>query len=147
MAVAQDSSLPSILIHSVVWAPPWDGFFKINVDGAVFKRQEVVGVGVVIRDNEVGVRDVVLEGDSMIVYNALCDFSPAPSSIAAVIQGIQDMSSDFRSVGYSHVRRQGNLPAHLLAKYASSITDYVAWIEEDPCCIKQALIQDVNSIS
>ena len=96
---------------------------------------------------EVGVRDVILEGDSMIVYNALCNYSPAPSSIAAVVQGIQDISGDFQSVGYSHVRRQGNLPTHILAKYASSITDYIAWIEEDLCCIMQALVHDVNSIS
>ena len=74
----------------------------------------------------VGVRDVLLEGDSMIVYNALCNYSLAPSSIAVVVQGIQDISGDFRSEGYSHVRRQGNLPAHILAKYASSIIDYVA---------------------
>ena len=96
---------------------------------------------------EVGIRDVVLEGDSIIVYNAICNYSPAPSSIAVVIHGTQDISREFRSVGYSLVRRQGNLPAHILAKYASSINDYVAWIEEDPCCIMQALVHDVNSIS
>ena len=83
----------------------------------------------------------------MIVYNTLCKYSPAPSSIAAVVQGIQDISGDFRSVGYSYVRRQGNLPAHILAKYASSITNYVAWIEEDPCCIMQSLVHDINSLS
>ena len=58
---------------------------------------------------EVGVRDAILEEDSMIVYNTLCKYSPALSSIAVVVQGIQDISGDFRSVGYSHVRRQGNL--------------------------------------
>ena len=58
---------------------------------------------------EVGVRDAIIEEDSMIVYNTLCKYSPALSSIAAVVQGIQDISGDFRSVGYSHVRRQGNL--------------------------------------
>ena len=62
-----------------------------------------------------------------------------------MIHGIQDISREFRSVGYSHVRRQGNLPAHILAKYASSINNYVAWIEEDSCCIMQAFFHDVNS--
>ncbi|XP_075642607.1 uncharacterized protein LOC142613938 [Castanea sativa] len=96
---------------------------------------------------EVSVRDVILKGDSMIINNALCNYSLAPSSIAAMVQGIQDVSGDFRSVGCSNVRRQGNLPAHILAKYASSMTNYVAWIEEDPCCIMQALVCDVNSLS
>ena len=34
---------------------------------------------------EVGVRDVLLEGDSMIVYNALYNYSLAPSTIAVVV--------------------------------------------------------------
>nr|POF27269.1 hypothetical protein CFP56_12610 [Quercus suber] len=66
---------------------------------------------------DVGVRDVILEGDSLVVYNALCNISPPPSLIASVVQGLLDKSGDFRSVGYSHVRRQGNLPAHILAKH------------------------------
>ena len=125
--------------QGVVWAPPQGGHFKINIDGVFFMKQKAVGVRVVIKDSEgrlvvalskkipapigpakafevgllfakeVGVRDVILEGDSMIVYNTLCKYSPAPSSMAAMVQGIQDISGDFRSVGYSHVRRQGNL--------------------------------------
>ena len=50
---------------------------------------------------DVGVCDVVLEGDSRIVYNAICNYSWAPSSIAAVTHGIQDISKEFRSVDYS----------------------------------------------
>ena len=96
---------------------------------------------------DVGVCDVVLEGDSTIVYNALCNYSRAPSSIAAMIHGIQDISKEFSNVEFSHVRRQGNMSAHILAKNASSINDYVAWIEKYPYCIMQALIHDVNSFS
>lgn len=91
--------------------------------------------------------DVILEEDSLAVYNALCNNSPPPSLIAAVIQGIQDICGDFRSEGFSHVRRQGNIPAHILAKHVSSIADSVVWVEENSCCILQALIHDVSSIS
>ena len=96
---------------------------------------------------DVGVRDVIPKGDSLVVYNALCNISTPPSSIVAVVQGIQDISGDFRSIGYSHVRRQGNLLAHILAKHASSIADYVTWIEENPCYIMQAFVYDVTSFS
>ena len=96
---------------------------------------------------DVKVRDIILEGDSLVVYNALCNISSPPSSIASVVQGILDMCGDFRSVSFSHIRRQGNIPTHILAKNAYGIADYIAWIEEDPCCIKQALIHDVTSIS
>ncbi|KAL3500518.1 hypothetical protein ACH5RR_039611 [Cinchona calisaya] len=36
--------------NRVTWEPPQPGFFKINFDGAVFKEDKAVGVGVVIRD-------------------------------------------------------------------------------------------------
>ena len=91
-------------------APPQNGHFKINVDGAVFSELKAVGVGVVIRDDkgrleaalcrkitapmgaieaeakafeasllfakDVGVRDIILEGNSLVVYNALCNIFP-----------------------------------------------------------------------
>lgn len=102
--------------------------------GAVEVEAKAFEVGLLFA-KEVGVRDAILEGDSMIIYNALCNYSSAPSSIVSVVQGIDDISGDFWSVGYSQVRRQGNLPAHILVEYASSMTDYVAWIVEDPYCI------------
>ena len=180
-AVAQNNPTTPLPPHGVAWSPPRGGHFKINVDGLFFLKQKSVGVGVVIRDEEVrleaalskrihaslgaveveakafemgllfardiGVCDVVLEEDSLIVYNALCNISSPSSTIDTVVQGIQDICGDFRSVGFSHVRRQGNVPAHLLAKHTSSIDDYVVWIEEDPCCIVQALIHDITSFS
>ena len=114
--------------------------------GAVEAEAKAFEAGLLFT-KDVRVRDVILDGDSLVVYNALCNFSPPPSSIASVVQGIIDISGDFRSVRYSHIRRQGNVPAHILAKHAFGIADYLAWIEEDPCCIMQALIHDVTSIS
>ena len=96
--------------------------------GAVEAKAKAFEIGLLFA-KDIGVHDVVLEGDSLVVYNALCNnFSP-PSSMAMVVQGIQDIYGDFRSVGFSHVRRQSNVPAHLLAKHASSIDDYMVWIE------------------
>ena len=59
--------------------------------------------------------------------------------------GIKVSCADFHHIAFSHVRRQGNNPAHLLAKYAYGINDSSVWIEESPCFIKQALIHDVMS--
>ena len=54
---------------------------------------------------------------------------------------------EFRGVEFSHVRRQGNRPAHLQARHALGIVDYVTWIEENPCFLEQALDHDVISFS
>ena len=60
----------------------------------------------------------MLEGDSVIISNALKQVSQPPTSVAAIVEGIHILSSDVGVVGYSHVRRNGNKPAHILARQA-----------------------------
>ena len=50
-------------------------------------------------------------------------------------------------VQFSHVRRQGNKPTHLLAKHAFGIIDFATWIEENSYFLEQTLIYDVTSSS
>ena len=52
--------------------------------------------------------------------------------MATIIYSSLSVSREFRHVEFSHVRRQGNKPAHLLAKYAQGIDDFSVWLEEDP---------------
>ena len=88
-----------------------------------------------------------LQGDSLIMIQALCESAPTPSSVASLVYGIAVVAHDFRSVNFSHVCRNGNIPTHLLAKYALRIVDYCAWIEESPCFIEKALLHDVSLAS
>ena len=92
-----------------------------------------------------GIRDVLIEGDSLIVHRALNELASPPPSVDAVIVGIQDAFTDFHHVAFTHVSHQGNKPTHLLAKYAKRIDNILVWIEEIPCVIEQALIYDVMS--
>ena len=69
----------------------------------------------VLLARHLGLKNGVLEGDSLIVSNALKQVSQPPTSVAAIVEGIHVLSSDFGAVGYSHVRRTGNKPAHILA--------------------------------
>ena len=165
---------------TVMWNRPPPAMLKINVDGAISKRPNLVGVGSVIRDDtgrlvaamcrsiaaplrpleveakafeaglqlarDMGFHDVILEGDSLILVRTLCGLSSPPSTIDSLVVGMQHMCSKFRMVYVSHVRRQGNKPAHILAKNALSLNASVVWIEETPCCIEQALIHDFVSV-
>ena len=67
--------------------------------------------------------------------------------MAAIIQVMQDLCKEFRGVEFSHIRRQGKTPAHLLAKQALGVVDFIAWIEEYPSFLEQALAHDVRSFS
>ena len=95
---------------------------------------------------DIGVREIILEGDSLNVYRALQGLSTPPPSVDAVILGVQIACPEFCYVEFSHIRREGNRPAHFLAKYAKGINDYCTWIEEFPCFLEHALIHDVTAI-
>ena len=90
---------------------------------------------------------LILESDSLLMTNALKELSPPPSTMATIIYSYLSVSRAFKQVEFSHVRRQGNKLVHLLAKYAHGIDDFSIWLEEDPCFIVQALLQDVNNAS
>ena len=97
----------------------------------------------VLLARHLGLRNGVLEGDSLIISNALNNVVQSPTSVTAIVEGIHVLSPDVGIVGYSHVRRTGNKPAHILARQALSFVNDVIWIEEIPCCIQQTLIHDV----
>ena len=89
------------------------------------------------------IQDFVLEYDSQILINALKDEAPPPTVVAALVYGSLFASYKFRKVVFSHIGRQGNRPAHLLAKHALRIVDFSIWIEETPYFLEQALLYDV----
>ncbi|XP_075659550.1 uncharacterized protein LOC142629445 [Castanea sativa] len=93
------------------------------------------------------IHDFILEGDSLILVNALNETSPPPSAVAAIVLSSLSAFKDFRRVDVSHVKRSGNWPAHLLAKYAIGISDFAVCVEESPSFIDQALLQDVTLAS
>ena len=92
---------------------------------------------------DVGVRDVTFEGDSLSICNALRGGSEVPLSVQNIIFGLFHLVRNFRSYVFSHTKRQGNIPAHLLAQHASGVESYVAWVEECPSLIKHACASDI----
>ena len=73
---------------------------------------------------DIGVCNIILKGDSLNMYCALLGLSSPPPSVDVMIIGVQNECLEFRYVGFSHTRYQGNRLAHLLAKYAKGIDDY-----------------------
>ena len=46
----------------------------------------------------------------------------------------------------SHIKRGGNKPVHMLAKYAIRIGSFVTWVKENPVIFKSASAQDVLNL-
>ena len=82
----------------------------------------------------------MLEGDSLIISNALKRLTLPPCSVDAIMEGIHELVAEIGVVHFSHVRRIGNKPTHILARQAQNLVNDVIWIEEIPCCIQQDLI-------
>ena len=96
---------------------------------------------------DVGVRDVTLEGDSICICNVLQGLGEASSSVQNIVAGTLHLAKGFRTVAFSHTKRLGNVPAHLLAQHAANVENYVAWLEECPNHVEFACNNDVSSFS
>ena len=96
---------------------------------------------------DVGIREVVFESDSLIICKALQGDGGAPSSIQNVLKGILELTTSLRSFSFSHVKRQGNVPTHLLAQFAKELENYVVWLEECPSFLEHACAHDMSVVS
>nr|XP_023928573.1 uncharacterized protein LOC112039899 [Quercus suber] len=114
--------------------------------GAVEIEAKAMEAGVLFA-RDVGIQEAVFEGDSLIICKALQGDGRAPSSIQNVLEGTLDLVSSFRSSTFSHVKRQGNVPAHLLAQYAKEVENYVVWLEECPSFLEHMCAHDISVVS
>ena len=85
----------------------------------------------------------MIESNSLTLVNALKEISPPLSAVATLVYCSLAASHEFRTVAFSQVGRQGNRPAHFLAKHALRIVDFLVWIEVTSCFIEQDLLHDV----
>jgi ribonuclease HI len=69
---------------------------------------------------QLGGRRIILEGDSMVVVSALHDSGSCNRAFGQMIDDIKESFSQFDFVLVSHVCREGNRAAHVMAKCAIS---------------------------
>ena len=143
-------------LHSVgvgIIAQDWNDRFvaamcrKIQAPlGPVEAESKAVEVGLQFV-RKLGVLDLTIEGDALIVSRALNQSSSSvPALIDVVIMGIRSAILEFHNVFFSHVKRSANTPAHLLVKYAKGIVHQCMWMESCPSFLELVILHDVNSI-
>ena len=134
-----------------VIARDWNGRFVVAMCkqihaplGPLEAESKVVEVGLQFA-NQLEVSDFIIKGDSLIFSRALSQSSLVLASIDVVIMGIRSVALEFHNVYFSHVKRNANTPAHLLAKYAKGIVHQCMWMENCPSFLELAILHDVNS--
>ena len=100
----------------------------------------------VIFARDVGIREAVFEGDFLTICRALQGEGEAPSSTHNILAVTLEQASGFRFSCFSHVKRQGNVPAHLLAQFAKEVENYVVWLEECPSFLEHACAHDLSVV-
>ena len=73
----------------------------------------------------VGIRDAHFECDSILVSDAVRGLTIPQVSISNIIYGTCHRLEVFCYVQFSHDKREGNKPAHILAQYAKGLDSYV----------------------
>ncbi|XP_030967242.1 uncharacterized protein LOC115987783 [Quercus lobata] len=79
---------------------------------------------------EIGLQDVVFEGDSEVIINHLKADQPCLTAFGHIIEEARALSAKLREASYSHTRRKGNKVADKLAKLAKNLYEPQVWMED-----------------
>ena len=78
---------------------------------------------------EIGITDAVMEGESLLVTQALVAHTNSLAPLGHLITDAMFLSNNFNELHYFHVKREGNKDVHSLARHAKHIVDFVVWME------------------
>lgn len=82
--------------------------------------------------NDLSLKEIIIEGDAQQVVKAFTDAGFTPSLISKMIERANFRLQHFQSCEASHLGRNGNMAAHLLAKYAKCVDGCIIWVEDTP---------------
>ena len=95
---------------------------------------------------DLGLKDIVVEGDSQLVIQALSGSIPPALPILKIVEGMKRLLVHFSYWKAVHTRRNANVAAHLLARNAKNVTDCVIWVEDTPPLIESQILHDIISL-
>ena len=78
------------------------------------------------------IAQVVLEGDSKVILDALAEEDVSLSSHSLLIANAKSLSPDFFQLRYSHVKKEGNKITHNLTRHAITVSEFIVWIKSVP---------------
>ena len=91
---------------------------------------------------ELGLQDMVFEGDSEVIINHLKTKQPCLTAFGHIIEEARTLSARLRQASYSHTRRKGNKVADKLAKLAKNLYEPQVWMEDIHCNALQYILFD-----
>ena len=120
------------------WYKPLQGVMNPMIDELLAVREGVIFA--CLR----GFSHVVLEIDSLEVVNLWSSRGNSRSIAAPIVVEIGELVVDFVSFAIKHVGRTANVPTHLSAKLASTVTDTESWLESSLSFRIPSMLEDCN---
>jgi len=87
---------------------------------------------------------IIIEGDAQTVMSALAGHTSPPSTIQNIIARARQRTLNFSAWKATHVRRNCNQAAHLMARNAKFISESIIWVEDTPPVIETQIAFDVR---
>ena len=105
---------------------------QIPIPDSVFTLETLVARRVVLFVQELGLRNVVFDGDSESSIQAISNRLLSHSSCGHIIHDILLFASSFQSFSFSYVCKQGNALADALAKRVRLSCPLLVWMDSIP---------------
>ena len=96
---------------------------------------------------EAGFSNLIIEGDNSNVMRVFSASTVNNSLYGHVVDDIRAYFLGWQFVGLSCVKREGNMVAHSLARFARNIVDVLYWMENEPPLAIDALHFDCLHIN
>ena len=116
---------------------------KVVVPWGALKAEAKAAKTSILLAWDLGLNDIVVEGDSQLVMFALKGFVNPASVIQKVVEGSQWCLSHFKTWRVEHIKRNNYGAAYLLARNALYVDDCVKWVEDTPPVIELQIQNDV----
>nr|XP_023919081.1 uncharacterized protein LOC112030645 [Quercus suber] len=97
--------------------------------------------------SDLGFQRAIIETDSLVLVKALREDSEFLSAVGLILDEIRRKVNFFNELHYSHVKREGNIVAHKLARHAISVSDIVVWMEDVPPLLFPVVLADIAGFS
>ena len=81
---------------------------------------------------ETGFQNMLIEGNYSNVMRAILSTIPNSSFFGHIVDDIRYFILGRQSIGFSCVKREGNMVAHSLARFARNIVEDLYWMEDEP---------------
>ena len=96
---------------------------------------------------DAGFMELIIEGDNAHVMKIIGSSLPNHSSLGIIIEVVKCLMNGMQNVYVNSIRREGNMVAHGLARFAKNVSEDMYWLEDSPPSVVDELYFDMLNLN